>query len=148
MAVRPPDDPFLIAKPASKLANSWIAGVLPILGNEPAFRSEGNIGVNYLEAVAPEEVIVELKKLKGDQALRNQILNEGRKKAPEFQANSVVQNWISLIEDKLIPLHRNWVSFPGARQRLFLKHRKSFWQGRAIKQKLSVKIGRKFDHFR
>ena len=64
-------------KPATKLYNSWLAGVPAILGAESAFRFEGNPGEDYLEVTSMKEVFQSIESLMTDVNLRMQLVSRG-----------------------------------------------------------------------
>ncbi len=83
----------LAKKPASKLYNSWHAGVPAILGYEPAFREQRRSDLDYLEVLSIEDAISSLKRLKDDQQLRQSMVDNGRIRAEETTACRITAIW-------------------------------------------------------
>ena len=50
-------------KPASKLINAWIAGVVPMLGPEPAFCELRRSPLDFLDVRTPDDVILAISRL-------------------------------------------------------------------------------------
>ncbi len=99
-------------KPATKLYNAWLAGVPAILGYESAFRSEGQPGVNYLEATTPDAVLQALATLRDNVALRHQVVNQGCQAAQNFTADQTVQRWQHFLANVALPAFEVWCRCP------------------------------------
>lgn len=97
-----------ITKPALKLFNAWLAGVPAVLGFECAYRHEGTIGIDYLEAVDATGAIEALHMLASDHHLRAKIVAAGKKKVASYRESEIRGLWIHLITEKLFNLYSTW----------------------------------------
>ncbi|MEM0981306.1 MAG: hypothetical protein AAGH78_13660, partial [Cyanobacteria bacterium P01_H01_bin.58] len=95
-------------KPATKLYNSWLAGVVPILGNEPAFRELRQSELDYMEVNSLEETLEILMRLKEDSQLRKAIFANARHRCHEFSVDGIAQKWSDFIHQTAIPMWQNW----------------------------------------
>jgi hypothetical protein len=102
------DNPHM-TKPALKLFNAWLAGVPAVLGFEAAYREAGKPGIDYMEATTPEAVLLSLRQLRDDPALRSSMVSAGSSAVAAYSAESTVQRWKSLLHDVLLPA---WQSRP------------------------------------
>jgi hypothetical protein len=91
-----------IRKPASKLVNSWIAGVPAILGVEYAFREVGHPGDDYFEAYSYETCLDSIALLKEDEGLRARIVQCGRIRASAFSVDQVSRRWMQILRFALV----------------------------------------------
>jgi hypothetical protein len=100
-------------KPASKLVNSWIAGVPAILGNESAYRAERLSELDYIEVNSLSETIETLKYLKTNGDLYNQMIYNGKQRAENFNAVNIVAEWEQFIQNFAIPWYFQKVKLAG-----------------------------------
>ncbi|MEO1093586.1 MAG: glycosyltransferase [Cyanobacteria bacterium J06638_28] len=107
-------------KPATKLYNSWLAGVVPILGNEPAFRELRKSELDYLEVNSLEEALETLIRLRDDPQLRETILDNARRRCHEFSVNGIAQQWSDFIHQTAIPTWQTWHQNSPIQRQLFL----------------------------
>lgn len=98
IAVRDVPDSVLITKPASKLVNSWIAGVPIILGPEPAYRAIRQSDFDYLEAKNLEELLQCINNLTLNSELYTQILKNAETRRKEYTHEKVAKLWIDFLE--------------------------------------------------
>ena len=68
-------------KPASKLVNSWIAGVPAILGNESAYWAERLSDLDYIEVNSLSDTIDALKYLKTNADVYHRMIYNGKQRA-------------------------------------------------------------------
>ena len=115
-------------KPATKLYNSWLAGVIPILGNEPAFKSLKNNELDYLEVNSLNETFETLLRLKEDPILRSKIIANGIHRSSQFRIEAMLQKWLDFIEEEAIPAYEFW-----CRQSSFGRSRYHFKKFTAMK---------------
>lgn len=109
LAVRDHHHPFLInTKPASKLVNTWIAGCVALLGNEPTYRAVGQPGENYFEIDSPEEMLQVVRRLKESPDLYQRIRAAGVSKAPEYGFKAVQKKWVELLSGPVIEAYTDW----------------------------------------
>lgn len=86
-------------KPATKLYNSWLAGVPFIGGGESAYGSDGIPDKNYLVANSAEEVVRLAALLAGDPSLRSALAREGREAAQDFSREATLRRWRVLVSE-------------------------------------------------
>jgi hypothetical protein len=115
VAVRPVDPhrtPYFtyISKPASKLYNAWIAGVPAILSPDSAFEDLRESEFDYLKAENVPEIIEGLKQLMNDPALRKSMIENGKKRAKEFNSEVIIEDWVKLIQNRIVPAYNVWSS--------------------------------------
>jgi hypothetical protein len=101
LAVRAERAGRLHSKPATKLTNAWLAGALPLVGPEPAFREVGVPGSDYLEVASPAEALDAIDRLRAEPALLARILDAGRRRAPEFGTEAILARWRQLLLETL-----------------------------------------------
>lgn len=95
-------------KPATKLYNSWFAGVPAILGPDSAFRYERQSDLDYLEVTSLEETIAAIKRLRDDVDLRVAMMDNCEKRAQKFQTETILRQWRQFIEDVAVPAYYDW----------------------------------------
>lgn len=95
-------------KPASKLINSWIAGVPAILSRDDAFLRLKKTENDFLEADNLNEIIIQLKKLRSDPKLFNNMIKNGIERSEVFYPQAIAKQWHSLIQKKIIPNYFIW----------------------------------------
>lgn len=100
-------EPFL-NKPSLKLFNAWLAGVPAVLGYETAYRHDGQVGVGYLEATTPDELLAGLRMLKFDLARRQAMVAYGRQAVQDFMPPQTVERWRRLIDSTILPMHSRY----------------------------------------
>jgi hypothetical protein len=96
-------------KPATKLYNSWLAGVPALLGRESGFRLERQGVLDYFEINSIDEALTVLKRLKTDPQLYMNVIDQGKKRAETCSRSRLVQLWRNLIEDVLVVQYNNWI---------------------------------------
>lgn len=97
LAVRPPRPGREHSKPATKLTNAWLAGVIPILGPEPAFAELRRSELDFVEVDGLESAKRAIERLRSspEEVLRR--LEHGRARAPEFGVDSIRRRWEELL---------------------------------------------------
>lgn len=101
VAVRPDSSDMYPNRPATKLYNSWLAGVPALLGPELAYRAIRSHPDDYLEIrnlQEAKEAIVRLLR-EPDRYLALQL--RARERAEEFNVQRTVSRWISLLTERL-----------------------------------------------
>jgi hypothetical protein len=98
IAVRDVAESVLKTKPASKLVNSWIAGVPIILSSEPAYRAIRQSDFDYLEANNLQELLRCVDNLTSNGELYTQILNNAEIRRKEYTLENVVKSWVDFFE--------------------------------------------------
>jgi hypothetical protein len=129
-------DTVIKSKPAQKLYNAWIAGVIPLMGPEIGFREAGISGHDYLEVRNAEEALAALKVLKENPELRKKLLENGRKQADRFQIQKITSEWATQFRNKILPDATKWLAQPLWRRKLFCSARKFQTSLRGLKSKL------------
>ncbi len=109
--------PGYCSKPATKLYNAWLAGVPAILGRELAYRAEGTVDVDYLEANSMAELLACLDQLQQNLELRQTLINNGHIRAQCYTSAAITQRWQQFLADVAIPGYHLWCgSFPWQRR--------------------------------
>jgi len=106
-------------KPATKLYNSWHAGIPAILGRESAYRAERKSKFDYLEANSPEEVINALKRLRDNRYIRFQMASNGEIRARETDPEELVKKWENFLVNIACPAYHTWSSSKWRRSKYF-----------------------------
>ena len=111
-----------IRKPASKLVNSWIAGVPSILGREIAYREQRQSALDYLEAGTFAQACDAVDKLAGAPGLRRAMIENGSKRAEQFTVPRIVARWQHVLFNLAQAAAVRWFeSGPVARSFFFLR---------------------------
>ena len=97
-------------KPASKLINSWQAGCVALLGNEPAYRAVGTPEKNYFEVETPQDILDVVSKLKDNPALYQQVRKAGMKRYQEYGFEAIAQQWVDLLTGPVTDAFIEWQS--------------------------------------
>ena len=97
LAVREITPYDLSIKPPTKFLNAWRAGVVPLLGPEPAYRQVGEPGRDYLEVDSVADVLAALGRLKAEPGTMDALLAAGRAKAAEYTDDAVAQAWVRVL---------------------------------------------------
>jgi hypothetical protein len=97
LAVRPAGRPLHRDKPASKLVNSWIAGVPALLGPEYAYRELRRSPLDYLEVASAEVAREAIDRLRSDAELYTAMVANGRDRANEFTVEALTKAWTTLL---------------------------------------------------
>jgi hypothetical protein len=95
-------------KPASKLANAWLANVPFVGGSDSAYSSEGRDGINYLACRSRENFVEHLKRLKSDPAFRRDLVKAGSIEAARHTPEAHTNHWISLLSDEAPTRCNSW----------------------------------------
>jgi hypothetical protein len=90
-------------KPASKLVNSWRAGVPAILGCESAYRAERRSELDYLEARTVGDALNALNLLRSNKTLYHQMVINGRERAQELTCEEIAKEWKAFFEGVAVP---------------------------------------------
>lgn len=107
-------------KPATKLYNTWLAGVPAILGQESAFQAERRSPLDYLEVQSPEEVLQALKRLQQQPDLHQAMAERSRLRAAEVAPAAITQRWIAFLKEVAVPTYHRWCQLPLSRRRALL----------------------------
>lgn len=113
-------------KPATKLYNAWLAGVPAILGRELAYRAEGTVGDNYLEANSMAELLECLDQLQQNLELRKKLVKKGRERSKHYTSTAITQRWQQFLADVAIPTYHRWCESPEWQRQM------QQWQGKLL----------------
>jgi len=105
LALRPPERRTARSKPATKLVNAWLAGVPALLGPEPAFRELRRSALDYLEVDGAAAALAALDRLRADPDLYRAMVENGRRRAAQYDVAAVLARWRELLGDRLPRLH-------------------------------------------
>jgi hypothetical protein len=122
------------SKPASKLYNAWIAGVPAILSPDSAFEDLFISEFDYLKAENVPEIIERLKQLMNDPALRKSMIENGKKRATEFNSEVITEDWIKIIQNRIVPAYNNWSRSPYHRYLFFFSRTLAYGISRVIQE--------------
>jgi len=95
-------------KPASKLINSWMAGVPAILSRDDAFLELKKTERDFLEADDLDEIINQLKRLKNDPKLFHSMIKNGFERSEDFYPEIIAKQWHNLIHKSIVPNYFLW----------------------------------------
>lgn len=90
------NEPFL-HKPYTKLVNGWLAETPVIAGTETSFSAIKKSELDYITVSSTDELVNALLRLKADAGLRKQMAENGRRRAAEFNEESVIRQWEQLL---------------------------------------------------
>ncbi|MDC7223960.1 MAG: hypothetical protein PQJ60_09480 [Spirochaetales bacterium] len=105
LAVR---DHFAIMKPASKLVNSWRAGVPALLGKEPAYRELRESEYDYIEVTSARDIIEAIRTLKNDPDRYERMVENGLKRAEAYTFDAVSNLWIEAFAGPIYKDYSRW----------------------------------------
>lgn len=103
---------YIYNKPAQKLYNCWLAGVIPVLGPEQGFREAGEPGRDYIEVRNSAEVILALEMLSRSVERRRALLESGSSRKGDFTPAKIMAQWAECFSSMIIPAARKWLSGP------------------------------------
>ncbi|MFB2936853.1 hypothetical protein ACE1B6_16510 [Aerosakkonemataceae cyanobacterium BLCC-F154] len=121
LAVRSFDRQYHTSKPATKLYNTWHAGIPAILGCETAYQAERKSDLDYIEVSSLNEVLLALKRLRDEQNFRNAMVENGRIRSEETQPNKVVKKWRNFLIEKAVPVYEKWCNTTRWKQKILFK---------------------------
>jgi len=104
LAMRPGGEGEHTHKPATKLYNSWLAGVPAVLSPDYAFRELRRGPLDYIEVETVDEARAALLELKHDPELYRAMVENGRIRGRDFTAEAIADRWQELLYGKLPPL--------------------------------------------
>ncbi len=97
LAVRTFRHARFLRKPATKLYNSWIAGVPFIGGGDSAFYADGRPGIDYLKCTSVDDVVCALEQLKNNLDFRCRMVEEGMISSRRFTPGAIAEKWKNLL---------------------------------------------------
>ena len=112
LAVRGRSARALLTKPSLKLVNSWRAGVPALLGPEPAFEDLRESELDYFRIHTPDQVIEAIQKLRREEGLYAQMVENGLRRAQEFTFASVARAWERVLAGEIAQDYKHWKRGP------------------------------------
>lgn len=103
VAVRPPQRDAYPGKPATKLINAWLAGVPAILGPESAYMKLRESELDFLIAVDANQTLSALRLLKDNPEQYRAMVDNGQRRAREYDVTATTKCWQRLLFDELLP---------------------------------------------
>ena len=97
LAVRDVSEYDLSIKPPTKLLNAWRAGVIPLMGLEPAYQQVGKPGVDYFEVRSPDDVLKAIARLRSEPGLMERTIQAGTRRFSEFTDEAIAKRWIEFL---------------------------------------------------
>lgn len=88
-------------KPATKLYNSWLAGVPALLGPEQAFRELRRSELDYFEVSDLASAMRAVDRLRESPELYSAVVKNGFQRAREFTSEAVVERWVEILFETL-----------------------------------------------
>lgn len=104
--------------PATKLYNSWIAGVPALLGHESAYQAERRSEYDYFEVRSVDDVLRTLIRLRDNQSLRAAVESNCADRAADLIPH-IAEAWISFLTGVAIPAYRLWRRQTAANREVF-----------------------------
>jgi len=109
--------------PATKLYNTWLAGVPALLGHESAFQTERRNVHDYFEVGSINQIIETLEKLRDDSALRAAVEQNCAERAPLVSPEHIATHWITFCEEIAISALAAWRTNSPVQIRRFFRQR-------------------------
>ncbi|MDJ0648688.1 MAG: glycosyltransferase family 1 protein [Xenococcaceae cyanobacterium MO_188.B19] len=143
VAVRSFDGQTYNHKPASKVVNSWLAGVIAIVAPESAFMAIRKSELDFLVVNSLDETIESIKYLKNNPKIYLSMLENGRNRAQEFSEYQIRKQWITFFEKYVFIEYEKWVNMSKLqRYYLFLSRlaelKKTRFQNKIYKYRISI----------
>lgn len=108
ISIRDFDDNAYDWKPATKLYNSWLAGVIPICGNESAYSFESDSKEDCLIVRTYDELCQTILHLKEDKEFRERCYKASRARSKDITFDKITDDWVNLFENRLKLELENW----------------------------------------
>ncbi len=118
MAIRGFDGAPCHHKPATKLANAWLAGVPFVGGADSAYASEGKPGIDHLACRTREEFLKALQTLKSDPSLRTKLVEEGHIASQRHTIPALTARWSAFLTEARESA-KQWHKKSATQRRLF-----------------------------
>jgi hypothetical protein len=99
---------MLRQKPGAKLVNAWLAGVPALLGPEPAYAELRRSALDYVEARGVDDVLNAVRALHDDPKRYQDMVDNGSRRALEFDAPATAARWLDLIANEVRPAFEEW----------------------------------------
>jgi len=134
-------------KPASKLVNSWFAGVPALLGEESSFQYEGRQDEDYLEVKNIEDLKQKLLLLKKNVELRKMIIANGFERLQYYDVPAVSLEWKQYLEGSLKDAYIKWINLSKTQCFAYLSMKRILRFRKRVSKRVCSVLGRKFDRF-
>ena len=108
LAYRLESPSMLGVKPATKLANAWLAGVPALLGDEPAYRALRRSELDYVPIASAGDAINGVHALKSDASRYRAMVENGSRRGREFSVDATTERWLDFLLKDAIPAHTAW----------------------------------------
>ncbi|MBC7914926.1 MAG: hypothetical protein H7Y07_12480 [Pyrinomonadaceae bacterium] len=95
-------------KPPSKLFNAWHAEIPFIGGHDSAFKQVGTPEQDYLLVKTQEEAVAAILNLQSDNDLYQRIVNNGKKKALSYTAETITKIWEDVLGKEIMNRYELW----------------------------------------
>lgn len=92
------------AKPASKLVNSWLAGVPAIMTPESAILNAGIPGCDYFVATSSKSVFDILGRLKRHPELYSAMTVRAKEKSRNYSVEAISEQWGMIVRNVITPM--------------------------------------------
>jgi len=130
-------------KPATKLYNAWLAGVIPILGAESAYQKTGHPGKDYVEVNSFDSLLECLERLKADPVERQTFVAYGQLQAARYSANNILRKWQFFLEMIALPAYNQWCKLSQQQQqKTMLAAKTASWLDRAKRKGQKALLGK------
>lgn len=104
---------MLANQPASKRVNAWLAGAPAIVAPEPAFMALPRGPLDFMATGDAPSTVRAIARLARDPGLRRAMVENGRRRAAEFDVEAVRRQWLTLLEEVVVPHYERWRRWPG-----------------------------------
>jgi hypothetical protein len=105
---------MLRVKPATKLANAWLAGVPALMGDEPAYRALRQSELDYVPVASADDVIAAVRALESDRARYRAMVDNGFRRGREFSVDATATRWLDFLLKDAIPAYAAWQAENGS----------------------------------
>jgi hypothetical protein len=99
---------MLNQKPATKLTNSWLAGVPALLSPEPAYCGMRKSAEDFIEVNSAEDVIKVVRNIKSDYVFYQSLLDRAAKRGKEFTEQKITEQWLNFFNDSVFDYYIRW----------------------------------------
>jgi hypothetical protein len=96
------------SKPASKLVNSWLAGVPAILGRESAYTRVRRSPLDFIEIESMADLRAALQSLRSEPARYADMVENGWMRSADFAQEAVTAQWRRLLDGVVAEQHAAW----------------------------------------
>lgn len=94
---RDPRNVSPLRKPATKLINAWVAGVVPLVQPQPSYLELASSGENAVVVASPEDVLRVVQHLTVDPEVLRRLEAGTLERGAEFSRDRVLAMWIDLL---------------------------------------------------